>query len=148
VDLYDYVGTVQVDLDGTVSDGLDLNAIDWDGLPARIRNGLSNRELSQRQFAQDAGVSLPAVHHWLKGARIKPERWPRVARALGLSVEELLGAPTADPPAPAPSDVTSPQADALLTRLAELSGEPFDQAIPDLIEVLRDAQAYAETRRG
>lgn len=131
-----------------MSDALDLNAIDWDGLPGRIRNALGGRELSQRQFAHDAGVSLPAVHNWLNGARIKPERWPRVARALGLSIEELLGPSTPDPVAPVPSDVNSPQADALLTRLAELSSEPFDQAIPDLIEVLRDAQAYAETHRG
>jgi transcriptional regulator with XRE-family HTH domain len=93
------------------------------------------RSLSHRQFAAAAGVSAQAVSKWLGGGHISPERWSRVATAAGLTVPELLGV---DPSAQNPAD--DGEALQLLRRLTALADAPMDRAVPDLMQVLRDAQ--------
>jgi transcriptional regulator with XRE-family HTH domain len=120
------------------------DTIDWNGLADRIRGSLAQRGMSQREFARAAGVSPVAVHKWLKGGCIAPDNWRRVATALGLGIDELLGLKESDE-SHGPSRFTHDgKLDGLLTKLARLSNEPLDQAIPDLMMVLRDAQRYAE----
>jgi transcriptional regulator with XRE-family HTH domain len=119
---------------------VDPQSIDWDGLPARLRTAIAVRKLSHRRFATAAGVSSQAASKWLNGGHISPERWSSVAEAAGLSVPELLGVPLETDSEPAP-DV---EPVAILRRLATISSQPLDRAVPDLMQLLRDAQQYAE----
>jgi transcriptional regulator with XRE-family HTH domain len=126
---------------------VDVDSIDWAGLPSRIRVALKQHDLSHREFAEAANVSLPAVTKWLNGGRISHDNWRPVADALHLNVDELLGTKrrrTPPQPRSSPDDV---RAALLLERLAALSTEPFDRAVPDLMQVLKEAQELAEAAR-
>jgi hypothetical protein len=126
-------------------EALDIDAIDWEGLPARLRRAMATRTVSHRRFADKAGVSPQAATKWLQGGRIAPERWAAVAAALNLTVPELLGLPEQAPQQHAGDRST--EAEVLLGRLAALAAQPFDRAVPDLMLVLRDARRLAEAHR-
>ena len=66
---------------------------------ATIQRLRAERRLSQEQLAQEVGVSRQAVSKWeLDDALPDTDKLVPLARALGVSVDELLGN-TADPPA-------------------------------------------------
>ena len=119
----------------------DYDRIDWDGVGERLRGVLALPDRSHRRFAAAAGVTPQALSKWLDGGRISPPRWSRVAAAAGLTVPELLGADGGPDADAQPGDVEALQ---LLRRLAALADEPMDRAVPDLMQVLRDAQGLVE----
>lgn len=66
-----------------------------DTLAARLRALRTRAGLTQLQLATRAGLTPAAVGHIETGARTRPaaETVARLARALGVAVEELLGPP-------------------------------------------------------
>ncbi len=73
--------------------------------PARLRQVLRQRGMSQRQLARTVGVGDNTIHNWLTGFST-PRIWhlPELARALGVSIDWLLGVdePLEPPPEPEP----------------------------------------------
>ena len=58
-----------------------------------IRNGRIRLKMTEEQFAQEVGVTRPAVQQWEKDGGTAPRRANQkaVAKLLGLSVAELMG---------------------------------------------------------
>ena len=56
----------------------------------RIRELRQARGLTQRQLAEEVGMSIPAVCQWEIGLRTPQTRMlPRIARALGCTIDQL-----------------------------------------------------------
>lgn len=111
------------------------------GLPARFEAALSARRITAAQLAERTNVSKNTLTGWRKARPcVRVDRVTRVARELGVSLTELLG-PIEDPFAPEASvgsarEIGNPvPAGPELTHLAA--------AIPDLLEVLKQAEGFA-----
>jgi transcriptional regulator with XRE-family HTH domain len=122
-----------------VQAGLD---IDWDGLPSRIRRGMRQQGLSYRVLASEVGVSPQTITNWLNGGRIQIGHVSRLAKALGMTTDEVLRGPDLQlGKLPASSDECERAID-LLGRLASLRNE-LEKSVPQLMDVLRDAEELA-----
>lgn len=56
----------------------------------RIREVRESKNMTQKSLALMANVSQPYLHDLETGARgAKPDTWTRIARALGVQVEDL-----------------------------------------------------------
>lgn len=110
---------------------------------------LRQRGLTQRDLASRVGVSSNTVSSWTRGEHTPSSSHARaVAEQLGEDVGSLLGgpAPRARPAPPGPSD-----AEDVIARLGALrlsrALAPVADSVPDLIQVLRDAEKLADDLR-
>lgn len=60
-------------------------------LKKRIKHAFIDRDLSLRQLARRLGISPTLLSFILAGKHVGHKYRPKIARALGLSVEELFG---------------------------------------------------------
>lgn len=119
--------------------------IDWDGLPERIRQGMRRNGLSHRGLAGQMDVSPEAIRNWLNGSRITIDRATRLAPILGLTTRELLGGPRRPVFEAAAERRELQRATDLLRRIALLR-EHLESTVPELMEVLREAQELVEQK--
>jgi transcriptional regulator with XRE-family HTH domain len=119
--------------------------IDWDGLPERIRQGMRRNGLSYRGLARQMDVSPEAIRNWLNGSRITIDRATRLAPLLGLTTRELLGGPRRPVREAAAERLELQRATDLLRRIALLR-EHLESTVPELMEVLREAQELVEQK--
>lgn len=62
-------------------------------LAQRIREFRERRKLSRADLARALGIKPPSVHDWENGATApRLDRLPSLATALGVTVDDLLGA--------------------------------------------------------
>jgi transcriptional regulator with XRE-family HTH domain len=126
---------------------------------ARLRDALSARGISRKQFAGLVDVSQNTVTSWATG-RYRPDHGNlvRIAAALGLTLDELHAAPV--PAAPRATPPTGPRADASAgdesadAIIRQLAGLDLDGALralhgaaPDLMQALSEARSYATRKR-
>jgi transcriptional regulator with XRE-family HTH domain len=106
---------------------------------------MRRKGLSHRKFAEAAGVSTQSVTNWLAGGQMKPDRFPRVAYVLDMSVDEFIGRRPAREPSETVATAQADEALEVARSMARLAHdiEPLGRVIPDLIRVLRDAQEVA-----
>ncbi len=73
--------------------------------PVRLKLALKKRRMTQTALCQAVGVSGWVVCHWCSGRQMPQSRYlPDIARALGVSIDWLLGVdePMGLPPDPEP----------------------------------------------
>ena len=72
-------------------------------LGSRIAAQRKDQGITQVQLAEILGISQQAMNSFEKGRRRVPvSTLPAIARALGASIDRLIGDPPAQPPTPAP----------------------------------------------
>ena len=119
--------------------------VDWSGLPERIRQGMRRNGLSYRGLARQMDVSPEAIRNWLNGTHITIDRATRLAPILGLTTRELLGGPRSPVGVTAAEHLELQHANDLLRRIALLR-EHLESTVPELMEVLREAQKLVERK--
>jgi transcriptional regulator with XRE-family HTH domain len=125
----------------------------------RLRDALSARGISRKEFAAMVDVSQNTVTNWATG-RYRPDHWNlvRIASALEMTLDELHGdsVPMATPdvtPAGLRGDTSPPPdaADQIIRDFARLDLdaplEALRGAAPDLMRLLADARRYAARER-
>jgi len=124
----------------------------------RLNTELKERKRSGRWLAETMGINKMTVVRWRQGLHEPRQANIRaVAAALGVAVSALVdeaeaeaGSPEATPAAPPPPSSAEPkeeEAAVLVKRIAALNFQPtlhsLQQVVPDLMQVLTDAQEYA-----
>lgn len=140
------LGTVQVDLDTKPKREVHVDTkatVDWNGFPARLREGLAKKRLSHRSFASRVGVSVQSVTGWLDGAHMKTESLPQVAKVLSMTIDELLGQPVHAQPTRDEEATDAAELGRCVAQLAS-GAEPIKILAPDLMQLLQDAEEYVE----
>lgn len=133
-----------------------VREMDAPGLQANLRREMEYRRLSCRGLAKASGVNKNTISRWSLGyARVRIPTVSRVAAALDLSVEVLLGehstlsaGPVGGPQAPdqGPSPPDDDSRD-VAHQLAELGGvlrTAADAVTPDLMATLTKAADLAQ----
>jgi transcriptional regulator with XRE-family HTH domain len=59
---------------------------------SKIKDRMKAIGMSQAWLAEKVGVSIAAVSRWTKDGKVARDNVPRVAEALGLTTDQLLGA--------------------------------------------------------
>lgn len=96
-----------------------------------LRTLREKRRLTQAELGQRAGIAPAAISHFETGLRRpSPENLKKLAQALSVSVDYLLGAK--DTPAP-----TGPRIRAIFRHAQEMSADALEQ-LEDLSKLLAD----------
>lgn len=100
----------------------------------RLVEAIDRASLTRRSFAERIGVSEGAVSRWVNG-RTDPSLplLPRIALVLGVTLDWLLGTPSAPGPPQVPKPIDPRAVRRAIKKLAEIRGviDQLADALPD-----------------